>query len=95
MRLTPRQKLFAERTRLYHTYPYHVDAYLSVYNCSGSRRTATANASRIFNKPSVQEYIKRLRQEGYRLQAETAENEHQRFIAQLLAGDRKSRNNTA
>ena len=43
-----------------HTYKTQTDAYIAVYKPKGTRRTATANASRIYNKPAVQAYIKKL-----------------------------------
>lgn len=84
-RLTPRQKAFAENCLLIHTYRTHTDAYLAVYKSKGSRKTATANASRIYNMPSVRAYRKVL----YRIEAQRAvdrqEKEHQSFLARLAS----------
>ena len=55
--LTARRKLFAERCINWIKYGSHTDAYLSVYKSKGTRKTATSNASRIYNSKPVQEYL--------------------------------------
>ena len=82
-RLTPRQKKFVEYCHRYIQYPTHTDAYLAVYNSKGSRRTATANASRIYNKPAVQAYLDKLDEIHAQRTHDKAEEDHKRFLASL------------
>ena len=82
-RLTPRQKTFVEYCHRYHQYPNHTDAYLAVYKSKGSRRTATANASRIYNKPAVQAYLEKLDEIDAQRIHDKAEEDHKRFLVSL------------
>ncbi len=82
-RLTPRQKLFVEYCRLVHTYPTQTDAYIAVYKPKGSRRTATASASRIANKPSVRAYSDQLWAIDEQRRIEREDAEHRRFRESL------------
>lgn len=59
-KLNARQKTFVEYTLLTHSYPTITDAYIAVYKPNGSRRTSSASASRIYNKPAVKEYRQHL-----------------------------------
>lgn len=85
-KLNARQRLFAERCMLFHTYSTRTDAYLSVYGDKPgrSRRTATANACRIYAMPAVQAYTEEIRAESARMAAEKAEREHQAFLDRLF-----------
>ena len=82
-RLMPRQKAFAENCMLIHTYPTMTDAYISIYRPKGSRRTATASASRIYNRPAVQAYVAELRAVGAQRAMDRAEQEHREFLHTL------------
>lgn len=82
-RLTPLQKAFVDCTLLTHRYRTITDAYIAVYKPNGSRRTATASASRIYNMPAVKEY----RSDLIEIEAHRAitrkENEHEAFLSNL------------
>jgi len=80
-RLTPRQKAFIDNTLLIHSYRTITDAYIAVYKPSGSRRTAMASASRIYNKPVVQAYRDELRAIESQRSIDKAEAEHRAFRA--------------
>jgi len=82
-RLTPRQKTFVEYTMLIHTYRTITDAYVAVYQPNGSRRTATASASRIYNKPAVVAYRDELRAIEAQRAIDKHEAEHQAFLKKL------------
>ncbi len=62
-KLLPNQKAFIDTIFYGESYIiYHVDAYIRVYGLKrSSRRTHMANASRLFNKPHVQRYYKKVR----------------------------------
>ena len=82
-RLTPRQKVFVEYCMLIHTYRTHTDAYIAVYKPKGTRKTATANASRIYNRPAVQAYINELHELQKLKAIERQELEHKAFLHKL------------
>ena len=82
-RLTPRQKAFIDCTLLIHSYRTITDAYIAIYKPSGSRRTATASASRIYNKPAVVAYRNELRVIERNRAIDRKEAEHQAFLKQL------------
>ncbi len=90
--LTPRQKLFVERSCYSHEYPTRTDAYLSVYGDNGNRRHATINASRIYARPAVQAYANLIRAESEKMRvaearktAIEAQRRHDAFIDALVA----------
>lgn len=82
-KLTPRQKVFAEYCLLINSFPTHTDAYIAVYKPKGSRRTATANASRIYNMPAVQAYLEELHQEQIKRAVDRQESERKQFLDRL------------
>ena len=82
-RLTPRQKAFIDNTLLIHTFRTITDAYIAVYKPTGSRKTATASASRIYNKPAVRAYREELRAIETQRAIDRQEAEHQAFLAAL------------
>jgi hypothetical protein len=81
--LTPRQKTFIDYTLLIHDYRTITDAYIAVYKPNGSRKTATASASRIYNMPAVQSYREELRAIQAQRAVDRAEAEHRTFVANL------------
>ena len=83
-RLTPRQKAFIDNTILTHRFRTITDAYIAAYKPSGSRRTAMASASRIYNKPAVLDYRDELQAAETRRTIERKEAEHRAFLASLL-----------
>lgn len=87
-KLTPRQKIFAEYCLLPHTFNTHTDAYIAVYKSKASRRTATANASRIYNMPAIQSYIDELHEEQIKRAVDRQELERKDFLDRL-AGYRR------
>ncbi len=68
---------------LTHSHNSHTDAYIAVYNPTGSRRTAIASASRIYNKPAVQAYVERLYKISEQRAIDREEAEHKTFMEQL------------
>lgn len=82
-RLTPRQKAFIDSTLLIHTFRTITDAYIHIYKPKGSRRTSTASASRIYNKPAVVAYRNELRQIEANRAIYRQEAEHQAFLNRL------------
>ena len=81
--LTPKQKAFIDCTILIHTYRTITDAYIAVYKPNGSRKTATASASRIYNMQAVKAYSDELRGIEAQRAIDRAEAEHQGFLNQL------------
>lgn len=81
--LTPKQKIFIDRTLLIHDYRTITDAYISVYAPQGSRKTATASASRIYNMPAVKAYREELRAIESQRAVDRAEASHQAFLKRL------------
>jgi len=79
--LTARRKLFAERCVNWIKYGNHTDAYLSVYNSKGTRKTATSNASRIYNSEPVQAYLQLI----YDVDSRRANDEAQAVFKEHLA----------
>jgi len=82
-RLTPRQKEFVDCSLLTHTYRTITDAYIAVYQPKGSRRTAMASASRIYNKPAVKAYREELRVIEAQRAVDRKETDHQAFLRKL------------
>lgn len=82
-RLTARQRLYAERCLLYHDYPYHVDAYESVYGKRKNRRHAVVNAARIYAMPAVQNYLDEIRAISAQKAEEKEEKRHEEFLKTL------------
>lgn len=82
-KLTPRQKRFVELCMLTHKYRTITDAYIAVYRPIGSRRTSTASASRIYNKPAVKAYRARLIEIDAVRALEIREAEHDAYIRRL------------
>jgi hypothetical protein len=68
---------------LVHTYRTITDAYIAVYEPQGSRRTSTASASRIYNRPAVKAYRDELREIEANRALDRSEAEHQVFLATL------------
>jgi hypothetical protein len=81
--LTPRQKAFIDNTLLIHIYRNITDAYIDVYKPKGSRRTATASASRIYNMPAVKAYRAALRAIEAQRAVDRSEARHQAFVCSL------------
>ncbi|MFB1035996.1 MAG: hypothetical protein QMC38_11690 [Sinobacterium sp.] len=81
--LTPRQKTFIDYTLLIHDYRTVTDAYIAVYKPKGSRKTATASASRIYNMPAVKAYRDELRAIESQRAVVRAEAGHQAFLNRL------------
>jgi hypothetical protein len=89
-KLTLRQKAFIDNTLLTYTYRTITDAYIAVYQPNGSRRTATASASRIYNMPAVKTYRKELHDIYTQRAIDRCEAEHQAFLRQLALRRQKS-----
>ena len=70
-----------------HTYRTQTDAYIAVYKPKSTRRTATANASQIYNKPAVQAYIKKLDKLEMERAVDLKKQDRQNFLDRL-AGTR-------
>lgn len=81
--LTPRQKAFIDCTILIHSYNTITDAYIAVYKPKGTRKTATASASRIYNMPAVKAYREELRAIEAQRAIDRNEAEHKAFLATL------------
>ena len=81
--LTPRQKTFIEYTKMIHTYRTITDAYIAVYQPKGSRRTATASASRIYNMPAVKAYREELSAIEAQRAIDKSEADRQAFLSRL------------
>ena len=79
-KLMPRQKTFVEYTLLTNSYPTITDAYIAVYKPKGSRRTSSASASRIYNKPAVKEYRRYLGDQITKKALENANNQRMFFL---------------
>lgn len=90
--LTPRQKLFAEQCMLIHTHNSHTDAYIAIYKPTGSRRTATSSASRIYNRPAVQAYVDDLYEVSTQRAIDRQEAERKAFQDQLRSSLNKRYN---
>ena len=84
-RLTQRQRVFVHYCMQIHTYRTHTDAYIAVYKPKGTRRTATANASRIYNKPAVRAYIKKLDKLEMKRAVDLKKLDRQNFLDKLAA----------
>jgi len=82
-KLTPKQKRFVELCMLTHKYRTITDAYIAVYRPSGSRRTATASASRIYNKSAVKAYRAKLIEVDALRAVEIRQAEHDTYIRRL------------
>ena len=83
LKLTLRQKQFAEQCLLIHAHNCRTDAYIAIYKPKGTRRTATASASRIYNKPAVQAYVSELRAISAQRAVKREEVERQAWLAQF------------
>jgi hypothetical protein len=81
--LTPKQKTFIDYTILIHSYRTITDAYIAVYKPKGSRRTAMASASRIYNMPAVKAYKNELRAIPAQRAVDRQEANHQTFLKSL------------
>ncbi|MFQ3246474.1 MAG: hypothetical protein ACI9SP_003126 [Arenicella sp.] len=82
-KLKPKQQAFIDCTILIHTYRTITDAYIAVYKPKGSRKTATASASRIYNMPAVKAYREELRAIESQRAVARAEASHQAFLSNL------------
>jgi len=82
-RLTPKQKVFVDCTLLVHRYRTITDAYIAVYEPKGTRRSATAAASRVYNMPAVKLYRKELREISAQRAVDEQEKENRLFLKRL------------
>jgi len=82
----PRQKKFVELSLLTLSYPTITDAYIAVYGNKKTRQAATASASRIYNKPVVIEYRKKLSELYSERALDAAVDERKLYLKRLSIG---------